>query len=259
MAHRTRPGRSFPRCSTSKINCRRSKTKKGESMNSGPDLLEPSAAELLGPDAYPESQVSYGGATYWLERSADGAKRLVAVAEDESTFRDFAGTTESNDGRVRLVADTTADNALALRSALPWLTPSRFGLHTSAGFGDRLGLATPGHVRALQDGRAPRSTPCSPSSPSGRWAAAIAPRATCSTTPPGVPSRPAGPDPSAATPITWRNSPTSTPRSRPASCSTPSIRRPRSTRRLSTPTRPPSGRRSRRWTGSGWNRTSPRS
>src|SRR5207342_1386392 len=28
--------------------------------------------------------------------------------------------------------------------------PFRFGLHTSAGFGDRLGLATPGHVRALK-------------------------------------------------------------------------------------------------------------
>ena len=119
-------------------------------MSSGPDPLEPSAAELLGPDGYSESQVSYGGATYWLERSEDGAKRLVAVAEDESAFAAFAGTTETADGRVRLVADTTAENALALRSALPWLTPSRFGLATSAGFGDRLGLATPGHVRALQ-------------------------------------------------------------------------------------------------------------
>ena len=55
-------------------------------MSSGPDPLDPSAAALLGDDAYPESQVSYGGATYWLERSADGAKRLVAVAEDESAF-----------------------------------------------------------------------------------------------------------------------------------------------------------------------------
>ena len=124
-------------------------------MSSGPDPLEPSAAELLGPDAYSESQVSYGGATYWLERSEDGAKRLVAVAEEESAFAAIAGATETVDGGVRLVADTTADNALALRSALPWLTPSRFGLATSAGFGDRLGLATPGHVRALQTVGAP--------------------------------------------------------------------------------------------------------
>ena len=119
-------------------------------MTTRPDELDPSAATLLNDGAYPESQVSYEGATYWLERSADGAKRLVVVADDESAFRGFAGTTERTNGQVRLVADTTPENAQALRSALPWLTPSRFGLHTSVGFGDRLGLATPGHVRALK-------------------------------------------------------------------------------------------------------------
>ena len=120
-------------------------------MSVQPDELGPSATALLGDRGYPESQVSHGGGTYWLERSVDGVKRLVAVADDESTFRGFTGTTESSDGEVRLVAETTAENALALRSALPWLKPSRFGLHTSAGFGDRLGLATPGHVRALKE------------------------------------------------------------------------------------------------------------
>jgi tagaturonate epimerase len=118
-------------------------------MSTQPDQLDPSAVALLGDRAYPESQVSYGGATYWLERSVDGAKRLVAVADDESAFRGFTGTAERSDCEVRFVAETTPENALALRSALPWLKPSRFGLHTSAGFGDRLGLATPGHVRAL--------------------------------------------------------------------------------------------------------------
>ena len=120
-------------------------------MSVQPDELGPSATALLGDRAYPESQVSHGGGTYWLERSVDGVKRLVAVADDESAFRGFTGTTESSDGEVRFVAETTAENALALRSALPWLKPSRFGLHTSAGFGDRLGLATPGHVRALKE------------------------------------------------------------------------------------------------------------
>jgi tagaturonate epimerase len=119
-------------------------------MSAQPDELTASATALLGARAYPESQVSYGGGTYWLERSVEGVKRLVAVADDESAFRGFAGTAEVVDGKVRFVAETTSDNALALRSALPWLKPSRFGLHTSAGFGDRLGLATPGHVRALK-------------------------------------------------------------------------------------------------------------
>jgi tagaturonate epimerase len=119
-------------------------------MSIEPDELGPSATALLGGGAYPESQVSYAGATYWLERSIDGVKRLVVVADDESAFRGFGGTAERIDGKVCFVAETTPENALALRSALPWLRPARFGLHTSAGFGDRLGLATPGHVRALK-------------------------------------------------------------------------------------------------------------
>jgi tagaturonate epimerase len=119
-------------------------------MTARPDQLSPCAATLLGDRAYTESLVSYGGATYWLERSAEGVKRLVAVADDESVFRDFTGRVERTDGKFRLVAETSPENALALRFALPWLTPSRFGLHTSAGCGDRLGLATPGHVRALK-------------------------------------------------------------------------------------------------------------
>jgi tagaturonate epimerase len=130
-------------------------TSEGDTMSARPDQLDPSVAGLRGDAAYPESQVSYGGATYWLERSTDGAKRLVAVADDESLFDRFAGTVETLDGKVRFVAETTAHNASALRSALPWLTPSRFGLQTSAGFGDRLGLATPGHVRALKAVGAP--------------------------------------------------------------------------------------------------------
>jgi hypothetical protein len=77
-------------------------------MSIQPDQLAPSAVALLGDRAYLESQVSYGGATYWLERSADGLKRLVAVADDESAFRGFAGTTETSDGDVRLVAETTS-------------------------------------------------------------------------------------------------------------------------------------------------------
>jgi hypothetical protein len=124
-------------------------------MSAGPDPLDPSAATLRGDSSYPESEVSYGGATYWLERSAAGAKRLVAVANDESVFDRFAGSAETIDGKVRFRAETTAHNALALRLALPWLTPTRLGLHTSVGFGDRLGLATPGHVRALNAVGAP--------------------------------------------------------------------------------------------------------
>lgn len=116
-------------------------------------------SERAAGQAYPESEVSHGGARYRLERRADGTKQLVAEAPDETalaTLAGFAGQREPLDGGgTRLVAPTNGENAAALRTALPWLTPTRFGLHTSMGFGDRLGLSTPGHVRALRTVGAP--------------------------------------------------------------------------------------------------------
>ncbi len=44
-----------------------------------------------------------------------------------------------------------AQNAAALRRALPWSAPTTVGLRKSVGCGDRLGLATPGHILAVQD------------------------------------------------------------------------------------------------------------
>jgi tagaturonate epimerase len=41
-------------------------------------------------------------------------------------------------------------NAEALRTLLPWTKPVCLGRATSLGLGDRLGLATPGHVRAVR-------------------------------------------------------------------------------------------------------------
>ena len=45
---------------------------------------------------------------------------------------------------------TTPENAAALRTILPFLVAQPLGLGKSAGCGDRLGLATPGHVRAIR-------------------------------------------------------------------------------------------------------------
>jgi hypothetical protein len=53
--------------------------------------------------------------------------------------------------RVRMrILQTTARNAAWLRELLPYLKPRPLGLKKSAGFGDRLGLATPGHVRSAR-------------------------------------------------------------------------------------------------------------
>lgn len=82
------------------------------------------------------------GTTYTLIRRADHSKYL-AVQGDTSGFE---GTSQ-NDG---LICDLTPANAATLRQRLTWLNPQPLGLATSAGFGDRLGLATPGHAQSVK-------------------------------------------------------------------------------------------------------------
>ena len=48
------------------------------------------------------------------------------------------------------VAEPSADLAVRMRGLLPFLQPRPLGLQTSAGCGDRLGLATPGHIQGLR-------------------------------------------------------------------------------------------------------------
>ena len=59
-------------------------------------------------------------------------------------------TSPTSENQTLYLAPLNAHNAAALRSQLSWLHPRPLGLATSAGLGDRLGLATPGHVRAVR-------------------------------------------------------------------------------------------------------------
>ncbi len=84
-----------------------------------------------------------------------GEKRLGILYAGQNTVVDtFAG--DDSDTMVGAQAlnlrlcPTTYPNAIALHVALPFTKPRTLGLATSAGCGDRLGLATPGHVRAIR-------------------------------------------------------------------------------------------------------------
>jgi hypothetical protein len=101
--------------------------------------------EDLPAEAYRQSYANRDGAEYWLEKVGTG-RQLVVKAADAGAYQGFAGTTDGD----ALRADITPDNALELRNRLPWLKPQLFGLATSVGTGDRLGICTPGHVRALR-------------------------------------------------------------------------------------------------------------
>jgi len=82
---------------------------------------------------YPRSVTAQDGVVYFL--GWRGTEKLLGtVGADESLT----------------ISPANQTSAATLRQALPWLRPQTLGLRTSAGLGDRLGLATPGHVRAVR-------------------------------------------------------------------------------------------------------------
>ncbi len=98
----------------------------------------------------PQSIVVTQEAEYGCARPAR-TNQLVVLAQDNARILDsFEGECSEHAGKKLLVGPANAHNAVALRQRLAWLQPRPLGLQTSAGMGDRLGLATPGHVRAVR-------------------------------------------------------------------------------------------------------------
>jgi hypothetical protein len=103
------------------------------------------------PGAYRSSFAVHNQLAFWLERRGSEKVLALAVLPESPALNAFHGTVEPfRDGYVRKVCALTIDNARSLRQHLPWLAPTPLGLTTSVGFGDRLGVATPGHVRAME-------------------------------------------------------------------------------------------------------------
>ena len=98
----------------------------------------------------PQSLVGWEGVEYGMTRSAGGRQLLILANVSEKQLLGFEGNRQEINGKVLVTAPLSADNAAVLRSRLTWLQPGLTGLKTSAGMGDRLGLATPGHVRAVR-------------------------------------------------------------------------------------------------------------
>jgi hypothetical protein len=98
------------------------------------------------------SLVSHEGVSYGLEER-DGQRELLVIAPPgHAVLTEVPGQSGGEyEGQQVLVAPANHATARWLRQQLPWLAPAPIGLHKSAGFGDRLGLATPGHIRALRE------------------------------------------------------------------------------------------------------------
>jgi len=125
--------------------------------------LPPAEAETLAGElsriadlgVYPRSISARGCVLFFLGRG-ETAKYLGVVHAGAALAGEFTGEARdiTLDGRTLTLTLCPTDhaNALALRRALPFTAPVTLGLRKSVGCGDRLGLATPGHVRAVRKG-----------------------------------------------------------------------------------------------------------
>ena len=99
------------------------------------------------------SLIEHDGAALWLQRTADG-KRLALLTPIGHAWLDrFSGEAQAFDqDQVLKLCPLDTANAQVLQEVVPNLKPVPLGLSTSAGCGDRMGLATPGHVLRVQRG-----------------------------------------------------------------------------------------------------------
>jgi hypothetical protein len=100
-----------------------------------------------GSRAYPKSLHALDGALYFIARTRD--RRFLVIAGDASAGQ-FEGIRAAAAGVPAKVCPLTPGNAKALMGLFPFAAPSAHGdASFTLGLGDRLGLASPGHIRAV--------------------------------------------------------------------------------------------------------------
>ena len=114
------------------------------------DLMSIGGLEVRG-----ESAIRIGDAELGLARTQDGDRVVILAPDRCPALEGLEGEGSIFQGRPLLIGPTNPRNLSALRKLFPWLAPRILGLHSSFGFGDRLGSATPGHVRALRAASVP--------------------------------------------------------------------------------------------------------
>jgi hypothetical protein len=114
-------------------------------------------AEVLGgaikQQVYPRSITATARTLFFLSRKEE-QKFLSVISRESDSIAGFDGGASDiwlSDQRMTLkISGISPANARTLRSIFSSLVPRPLGLKKSAGCGDRLGLATPGHVRAIR-------------------------------------------------------------------------------------------------------------
>jgi tagaturonate epimerase len=124
------------------------------SQDEGRTLAE-KLSEIAALDVYWRSIAAAHKALFFLGKRGTDKVLAILYAGNNPAMGAFAGDERDTvvDGqalKLRL-CPTTYAHAVALHALLPFTQPRPLGLATSAGCGDRLGLATPGHVWAIRN------------------------------------------------------------------------------------------------------------
>jgi len=108
-------------------------------------------AALRQAGALEESLTAIDGGAAGIRAGDRGWQVLVWAPPGVPSPNGMAGDSTELRGGTLITGDPNHGNATALRQLVPWLRPRLVGEATSAGVGDRLGIATPGHVAAFRD------------------------------------------------------------------------------------------------------------
>jgi tagaturonate epimerase len=98
----------------------------------------------------PRSVTMQSDVEFALAQTGAGLRLVVCAPGKSHSLQTLEGECSELADQALLLCPLTPGNAAALRSQFTWLKPRPLGLKTSAGMGDRIGLATPGHVRAVR-------------------------------------------------------------------------------------------------------------
>ena len=107
---------------------------------------------MLDPDyiVYPDSVQCVSGICFFIAK-LNGTKSFVVLNDRQGKYMDFIGQDMLVEGTAVRICALNVENSLALRKVFPFTNPVSLARHaTTFGLGDRLGVASAGHIRLLK-------------------------------------------------------------------------------------------------------------
>lgn len=121
-------------------------------ITAGKDLsaLKQQAQANPGWGIYPDSLHEADGTVLCMVKT-ETEKKLVAVGDNGPLFTELAGVETTEQGLKVKTCDLTVDNSLVIRRHFAFTNPGPLvNARTTFGVGDRLGLASPGHLQLFK-------------------------------------------------------------------------------------------------------------